>query len=813
MRRLPAALLSLAVPAALVVLPVVSVPGSSPRPVPPAVVELPLAADPAAARAGSGRRALVVTEQQVTEPFTTIGVSWAADPALGDLSVQVRTRTKDAWTEWVALDVEDGAESGPDSDSPRGGTEPLWAGPSDGAQVRVDVLDGRAPTDVRLVLVDPGTSPADAPGTGVLGDGVASAATQRPHIRSRAEWGADESLRSAAPSYSSTLHAATIHHTASSNDYAAGDVPGIIRGFYAYHVRSLGWSDIGYNVLVDKFGRAWEGRHGGLDRPVIGAHAGGFNTSTTGISMIGTYSSVAPASLQLEMVAQVTAWKLSLHDRDPNGSVVLTSGGSTRYPAGTAVHLPRVFGHRDVSATACPGDVGYGRLPAIRSRAGQLVAEANRWTPVGNLDAAGGVPGAVRVVGWAGDPDGPQRTQVRVTVDGSAAGVVPADSHRPDVAAAYPALQGYRGFSHTVPAAAGTRTVCMTALNQGLGSDRDLGCRTVSVPPPPSATDGSPAGFFDSAQGGARRVTVSGWALDADAAARTTVVVTVDGVEAGRLLANRPRPDLAAVYPSHSTDHGFSGSVPAVAGTRRVCITALNQGKGTDVSLSCRVVYVRPGTSLVVARGNDRYLRSAHTDGAADYGYRFSATGVPVFGDWNGDGNRTPGTFRDGLWTLTDDPSGQHGHRVVVFGSPGDRPVVGDWDGDGRTTFGVVRQGRWFVTDNPAGGAGQRSWLFGNPSDVPLAADWNGNGRDTAGVFRGGFWYITDTQGREFADRSFPFGSPGDVPFAADWDGDGVATPAVFRSGTWYVTDIPGRTTAETTFRFGAAGDLPLGWR
>jgi hypothetical protein len=59
----------------------------------------------------------------------------------------------------------------------------------------------------------------------------------------------------------------TIHHTASTNDYAAEDVPRLLRGFYAYHVKSQGWSDIGYNFLVDRFGTVWEGRAGGTAAP------------------------------------------------------------------------------------------------------------------------------------------------------------------------------------------------------------------------------------------------------------------------------------------------------------------------------------------------------------------------------------------------------------------------------------------------------------------------------------------------------------------------------------------------------------------
>ena len=68
-----------------------------------------------------------------------------------------------------------------------------------------------------------------------------------------------------------------MHHTVNANDYTADEVPGIMRSIYAYHVKSRGWRDIGYNFLVDRFGRIWEGRYGGIDKPVVGAHTCGYN--------------------------------------------------------------------------------------------------------------------------------------------------------------------------------------------------------------------------------------------------------------------------------------------------------------------------------------------------------------------------------------------------------------------------------------------------------------------------------------------------------------------------------------------------------
>ena len=78
-----------------------------------------------------------------------------------------------------------------------------------------------------------------------------------------------------------------VHHTDTPNGYTLDDVPAILRSIQTYHVRSNGWNDIGYNFLVDAYGRIFEGRAGGIDRPVIGAHTGGFNTGSVGIAVLG----------------------------------------------------------------------------------------------------------------------------------------------------------------------------------------------------------------------------------------------------------------------------------------------------------------------------------------------------------------------------------------------------------------------------------------------------------------------------------------------------------------------------------------------
>ena len=336
-----------------------------------------------------------------TDVFSTVGVTWALDE--GVTGVTARVRVQDAggrWGRWTDLEVEDMETSAPAEGDARGGTAPYWTGDAYGLEAVVQAADGTTPRDVQVQLIDPGESPADVVPGPPQASAQAGAVMAMPAIYSRAQWGADEHIRFWDPEYAPTLKAATIHHTADKNGYAAADVAGILRSTYVYHTQSRGWGDIGYNVIVDRFGRAWEGRYGGLSSTVIGAHAGGFNTSTFGVSMLGNYDLVDTPRAMLDTVAHVIAWKFSLYHVDPRGTTSLTSGGggTARYAAGTRVTVPTIFAHRDVGFTACPGQYGYAHMGDIRSLVSAYMADLSRWE----------LPGA-----YTQNPDGSMSTVYR----------------------------------------------------------------------------------------------------------------------------------------------------------------------------------------------------------------------------------------------------------------------------------------------------------------------------------------------------------------------------------------------------------------
>ncbi|MER5862760.1 peptidoglycan recognition protein [Kitasatospora sp. NPDC002040] len=301
-----------------------------------------------------------------TTAFSLVGVSWDDPAAVFDGSVEVRVRSlAGVWGDWHPLTVE--ADDRPDTDGPerarRGATAPLWVGPSDGVAVRVS---GNRPAGLRAELVDPGTPTART---------LPSAAHEgpRPGIVTRAGWGADESLREPAFEYTGPVRAVFVHHTDTANDYACSDASKVIRAIYQYHVKSNGWRDIGYNFLVDRCGTIYEGRAGGVDRPVLGAHTLGFNTDTAGVAALGRYSSDTVPQAQVDGIAKAAAWKLGLTGQDANGSVTLTSASDgSKFKKGTSATFRTVSGHRDAFNTECPGNVLYQRLPAIRSWSAHL---------------------------------------------------------------------------------------------------------------------------------------------------------------------------------------------------------------------------------------------------------------------------------------------------------------------------------------------------------------------------------------------------------------------------------------------------------
>jgi hypothetical protein len=236
-------------------------------------------------------------------------------------------------------------------------------------------------------------------------------------------------------------------------------------------------------------------------------------------------------------------------------------------------------------------NVGFGTTnPTLGCRTVRTVEPALA-NPVGVFDALTGSPGRLAIRGWAFDPDDPAKpATVHVYVDGVIATAVTADGLRPDVGARYESVGDRHGWSWSQAVVPGRHQVCVFAINTGAGTTNPLlGCKAVVVAGDPTR---NPVGHLDAASMRGGQVTVTGWAFDPDTTpAPATVHVYVDGVYAGLGAADKPRPDVPAVYPLAGPSTGFSVSVPAAPGAHRVCAYAINTGPGTtNPTLGCLVV-------------------------------------------------------------------------------------------------------------------------------------------------------------------------------------------------------------------------------
>jgi hypothetical protein len=327
----------------------------------------------------SAASGFVSEEIRSPQRFNLVGFIWEGDATPG-IAVRVR-KSGEEWSRWTPIPPQ--ADGGPDLQQgearTEGASQPVWAGEADYLQYRVS----RRPPGLRLHFINTtGTAtPLDRVETALRGfanDAVTEVASPTradvepaaPKMIYRRAWGADACQPRQEPQYR-RVKLAFVHHTVSASRYSRSEAKSMVLGICRYHRDTNGWNDIGYNFLVDRFGRIFVGRAGGVGEPVVGAHAEGFNSYSTGVAALGTHTSDPLSGAGVEGIARLLRWKLAHHGAPATGGTTVTSaGGSTsRYPAGHRVRLKRISGHRDVGSTECPGDELYDQLRAIRRAA------------------------------------------------------------------------------------------------------------------------------------------------------------------------------------------------------------------------------------------------------------------------------------------------------------------------------------------------------------------------------------------------------------------------------------------------------------
>jgi hypothetical protein len=301
-------------------------------------------------------------------PFaaTHLGFQWdgSEDPP------EVRTSADGAaWSAWAPVTVSE------DMSDPATGRWVSELVPGRGTR-HVEVRDPHG----RVVTVTD-INVEDGPARTVAVRRGAEAATAGPRVVTRQEWGADEGLRKPGRTFN-RVQKLFVHHTAGA---ATADGASDVRAIYAYHTQTNGWDDIGYNFLIDSAGRLYEGRwardyadgevHSGEDpggRGVVGAHVGGLNAGSMGVSLIGNFQGAGPSAQATSTLVEFLAWKADRYGLDPMGAATYVNPST-----GHKATFPNIAGHRDADATACPGQELYSRLPDIRSLVEARIAQTS----------------------------------------------------------------------------------------------------------------------------------------------------------------------------------------------------------------------------------------------------------------------------------------------------------------------------------------------------------------------------------------------------------------------------------------------------
>ncbi|HKG40122.1 MAG TPA: N-acetylmuramoyl-L-alanine amidase [Conexibacter sp.] len=296
--------------------------------------------------------------------FELVGAEWRAS-AGARVALRAR-RAGGGWSRWTRVVA----------------GEPVWSGRASAVQLR----GARAVRGLRVHAVSVGGRAGRASGA----PRAVAATDGGPAIVPRSAWDPHGRCRPRVQARYGRVDFAIVHHTESLSLYSPRQSAAMVLAICLFHRNGNGWNDIGYNALVDRWGTVFEGRGGGVEQPAIGAQAGGWNTVSTGVAMIGSYSTAPPPAAALRSLERVLAWKLSLAGVPASGSVRERSTGSdpadNRYPAGTPVRFQRISGHRDADSTDCPGGALYALLPRIRRDVAALLPPARNLltlSPVG----------------------------------------------------------------------------------------------------------------------------------------------------------------------------------------------------------------------------------------------------------------------------------------------------------------------------------------------------------------------------------------------------------------------------------------------
>lgn len=535
-------------------------------------------------------------------PFTGLGFSGVGEAPI----VRWRAVKGDGeWSPWEtieAVDPDDGPDPGTDEAAAavdldrRWVSDAIWVGEATHLQVEsedaalaevdVTVMDSAGLSETLFRRIGRHAASLGTPAP-------AEASSFGPRVKSRADWGVDESAawKSGSPSYA-TPKFSVLHHTATTNDYTQAQAPQQIRNMYYWHVNGNKWSDIGYNFIIDKYGSIWEGRRGGIDRGVVGAHAGAWNTGSFGVAIMGNNNTMTPTSRSTEALTDLLSWKFDIHHINPSTSTRTQANGQS---------IPTLVGHRNVrgsytanptTTTDCPGQRLYTQMGGIRSdvSAGVSKFAGAPWTPVtGDWNGDGRT-----TVGWF--RDGMWRLR-----NANSAGTASLEFRYGSLPGDLPIVGDWNGNGQTT----------IGIVRDGrwhLRNANSTGYANIS---------------FNYGRGAIDHPMAGDWNGDG----RDTPAIVRDGEWHLRNSSSGGPGQIVFTYGRITR-----GDLPVVGDWNR---------RGKDL----------PG----ILRDGEWHLRNRHSSGPADHMFvygRVTRGDRPVVGDWSRNGQTSGGVVRDGVWHL-----------------------------------------------------------------------------------------------------------------------------------------------------------------
>lgn len=539
-----------------------------------------------------------------------------------------------------------------------------------------------SPTGTPAATESPSTSspsPTAAPTpTAPPAPTVPPSTVPEPPIRSRAEWGADESISPAAPEYDKDVKVMFVHHTDGTNDYTCDQSPSIVRSIYAYHVQVSGWKDIGYNFLVDKCGTLYEGRKGGVGLPVFGAHTYGWNRESAAVAVIGDYTQTTATSAALTSIARLAAWKLGQYGADPAGTVQLTAGATQKnlfaagFTAGSKYTFDRISGHRDGYNTQCPGGLLYDQLPAVRTLAAGPVQGLKVASVAGGASLSGSTyytRGAV-TVNWTTTTPGSLISRFELLADGKA--VATAGGAATSVSATLPT---------------GSHTVAVRAVHQSGRTTTTAALNVVADTTAPAFTTAPNLSLRTGTVSTTAVPVTLGWKATDDKALRSAQLLTPAAATYGPTVTaagSTARPGAATTWSMRAYDYAGNSRTASVSSTP-VILQETSATRSGSWAARSSTSYLGGASYSSGAKG--AALTWTFTGRSASWVVSRATTSGQAYVYLDGtkvatvDLKSSTTMYRQAIWTKTWTGSAKHTLKIVVVGTSG-RPAV--------TTDGLV---------------------------------------------------------------------------------------------------------------------------